>query len=98
MGVSATGQNGLSVRSVRTLLVVIMVAFGLAVYLYGPPVTPAFRTAANEACNEYAGGNYRDYQLDWLSVPGNSPHWSCWDRSRPQKKAISLGWWVDPFS
>ncbi|CAN5267470.1 hypothetical protein BH18ACT9_BH18ACT9_10980 [soil metagenome] len=98
MGVSATGQNGVSTRSVKSLLVVIAVVLGFAVYFYGPPVTPAFRTAASERCNEYAGGNFRSYQLDWVSGPGNTPHWSCWDSSRPQKRATSLGWWVDPFS
>ncbi len=98
MGVSATGQTGLSIRSVKSLFIVLVVCFGIGVYFYGPPVTPAFRSAANEACNEYAGGNFRSYQLDWISAPGSTPHWSCWDERRPQKRAISLGWWVDPFS
>ncbi|QNN52192.1 hypothetical protein [Nocardioides mesophilus] len=98
MGVSATGQHGLSMRSVRSLFVVVAVFVGFAIYFYGPPVTPALRTAANEACNEYAGGNFRSYVLSWESGPGSTPHWSCWDKSRPQVRAVSLGWWVDPFS
>ena len=98
MGVSATGQTGLSMRSVKSVFIVFAVFVGFAIYFYGPPVTPALRTAASQECNEYAGGNYRSYQLDWVSGPGSTPHWSCWDQSRPNKAAISLGWWVSPFS
>jgi hypothetical protein len=99
MGVSATGRTGLSMTSVRSFLVVIAIFFGFAVYFYGPPVTPALRAAANEACNEHAGGNFRSYRLEWVSGPSNpAPHWSCWDASKPMDKAVSFGWWVDPFS
>ena len=98
MGVSASGRTGLSMTSVRSFLVVLAIFGAFAVYFYGPPVTPALRTAANEACNEHAGGNFRSYRLEWVSGPGNNPHWSCWDASNPMEKAVSLGWWVDPFS
>ncbi len=97
MGVSATGQTGLSTRSIRSLAIVFAVLAGFAVYFYGPAVTPALRAAATSACNEYAGGNFRDYVLTWDSGPGSSPHWSCWDRSRPRENAVSLGWWVSPL-
>ena len=84
----------------HTLLFQTMMAvlFGFGVYFYGPPVTPALRAAATEACNEYAGGNFRSYRLEWVSWPGDNPHWSCWDARKPMEKAISLGWWVNPFS
>jgi hypothetical protein len=98
MGVSASGRTGLSVRSVRSLFVVFVIFAAFAVYFYGPPITPAVRAAATEACNEHAGGNFRSYRLDWVSGPGSTPHWACWDASRPQERAVSLGWWVDPFS
>ena len=98
MGVSATGARGLSMSSVRSLLIVFAIFFGFAVYFYGPPVTPALRAAATEACNEHAGGNFRSYRLEWVSGPRNAPHWSCWDASRPTETAVSLGWWVSPFS
>ncbi len=97
MGVSVAGETGLSMRSVKSLLVVFGVLLAFGVYFYGPPITPAVRTAANQTCNEYAGGNYRSYDLEWVSGPGNTPHWSCWDRRRPEVSPISLGWWVDPF-
>ena len=98
MGVSASGRRGLSVSAVRSFLIVLAVLAGFLTYFYGPPVTPTVRTAANEACNEYAGGNFRSYRLDWVSWPGSDPHWSCWDASKPAEPAISLGWWVNPFS
>lgn len=96
MGVSATGQ-GISTRSLRSFFVVLAVFLVFAAYFYGPPVTPALRLAANEACNERNGGNYRSYRLAWESGPGAAPHWSCWDAREPQRPAASLGWWVNPF-
>jgi len=98
MGVSASGRSGLSMRSVKSIFIVFAVFLGFAVYFYGPPVTPAFRSAAAQECNEYAGGNMRSFRLEWTSGPGSSPHWRCWDARRPEVRAISLGWWVDPFS
>jgi hypothetical protein len=98
MGVSASGDRGLSARAVRSFLVVFFVLCGFVYYFYGPPLTPTVRTAANEACNEHAGSNFRSYRLSWVSWPGDAPHWSCWDARDPMKKAVSLGWWVNPFS
>ena len=98
MGVSASGERGLSARAVRSFLVVFFVLCAFVYYFYGPPLTPTVRTAANEACNEHAGSNFRSYRLSWVSWPGDSPHWSCWDARDPRKKAVSLGWWVNPFS
>ena len=94
MGVSATGRTGLSVTSVRSFLVVMAVLFGFGVYFYGPPLTPALRAAATEACNEYAGGNYRSYRLEW--VTGTPSRWQCFDRSEPARKPVDMGWWVTP--
>ncbi len=98
MGISLEGDQGLSVRSVRAVFVVFTIFFGFLIYFYGPPFTPAVRSAANEQCNEYANGNYRDYRLEWVSGPGEvTPHWSCGDASRPDVAPVSLGWWVSPF-
>ena len=98
MGVSASGTRGLSMSSLRSALIVFTIFLGFAIYFYGPPVTPALRAAANEACNEYQGGNFRSYRLDWVSGPGSTPHWSCWSAAKPMDKAVSLGWWVNPFN
>ena len=98
MGVSAVGQSGLSTRSVRSMLVVIFVLLAAVVYFYGPMVAPGMERAAADECNEYAGGNFRSYRLDWVSWPDADPHWSCWDARNPQVKAVDLGWWTNPFS
>lgn len=96
MGISAIGQSGLSTRSIRSMLIVIFVLLGTAVYFYGPLVTPTVAQAAVDECNEHAGGNFRSYRLEWVTWP-DEPHWSCWDARSPQEKAVSLGWWVNPF-
>lgn len=98
MGVSAVGARGLSMSTIRSTLIVFAVFFAFGVYFYGPPVTPGLRAAATEACNEYAGGNFRSYRLSWESGPGSTPHWSCWDASRPTERPVSFGWWVNPWS
>ena len=97
MGISASGRSGLSMRAIRSMLVVIFVLVGTFFYFYGPLVTPTVANAAESACNEYAGGNFRSYRLAWVSWPDTDPHWACWDASRPTEQAISLGWWVNPF-
>ena len=97
MGISASGQTGLSARSRRSMLVVIFVLLGTIVYFYGPAVTPRVAEAAAARCNDHANGNFRSYRLEWVSGPGSTPHWSCWDASRPQERAVNLGWWVNPF-
>ena len=97
MGISASGQTGLSMRAIRSMLIVIFVLLGTFVYFYGPLIAPTVANAAEAECNEYAGGNFRSYRLTWVSWPDTDPHWACWDASRPTEKAISLGWWVNPF-
>jgi hypothetical protein len=97
MGVSVTGQHGISARSIRSFLVVVAVFTGFTTYFYGPAVTPGIRAAAAEACNEHAGGNFRSYRLSWESGPGSTPHWSCRDARRPAEPAVDLGWWVSPI-
>jgi hypothetical protein len=54
------------------------------------------RTAAVGQCNEHAQGNWRSYRLSW--EVGVHPHWRCADASRPEEKAVSLGWWTNPFT
>ena len=98
MGVSAVGQPGLSMRSMRSFLFLLVLLIGVIVYFYGPLVTPTVASAAQDECNEHAGGNFRSYRLEWVSGPGNRPHWSCWDASRPRRDPVDLGWWVNPFS
>ena len=97
MGVSAVGQSGLSTRSIRSMLVVIFVLLAAAIYFYGPMVAPGMERAATQECNEYAGGNFRSYRLDWVTWPDADPHWSCWDARKPEVKAVDLGWWTNPF-
>ncbi len=54
------------------------------------------RSQAVNECNEHAEGNWRSFRLSWnVSV---YPHWTCWDASKPEQKAISLGWWTNPFT
>ena len=98
MGISATGQAGLSMRAVRSMLVVIFVLLGTFYYFYGPLITPRIQEAALAACNEHAGGNFRSYRLEWVSWPETDPHWSFWDARKPAQRPISLGWWVTPRS
>jgi hypothetical protein len=95
MGISATGSRGLSMTSIKSMFAVGAVVVGGAFYLYGPPVTPTLRAAAASACNEHSGGNFRSFRLHW--DVGTKPAWTCWDASRPDRQAVSLGWWVDPF-
>ena len=92
MGVSATGGSGRSVRSVTTVLLVILGMLIVGFYLYGPPAAPKMRAAAAEACNQYAGGDYRSYQLSWHV--GATPHWVCRDSRDKDREPVDLGWWV----
>ncbi len=98
MGISTTGETGLSMRAIRSMLIVIFVLLGTFVYYYGPLVAPAVSGAAMRECNDYAGGNFRSFRLEWVSWPDADPHWRCWDASRPDVEAVSLGWWVSPFN
>lgn len=94
MPVSSTGSSA-GFRLVRQLALVVVLVFGVLAYLYGPAASPAMRNAAIDQCNEYAQGNYRSFRLSWNVAA--YPHWSCWDASRPQAAAVSLGWWTNPF-
>lgn len=94
MGVSASGSS-LTFTTVRRLAVAIVAIFVVLAYLYGPAASPAMRNAAIAQCNEHAEGNYRSFRLSWNV--GVYPQWSCWDASRPEEDAVSLGWWTNPF-
>jgi len=94
MPVSVTGSS-VTFKLVRQLSVVVVLVFCTLAYLYGPAASPALRNAAVDQCNDYAQGNYRSFRLSWHV--GVYPHWSCWDASRPADKAVSLGWWTNPF-
>ena len=97
MGVSAVGQSGLTLRGMRAFLFLFLLLVATIVYFYGPLVTPTVSAAARDECNEITGGNFRSYRLEWVSGPGNRPHWSCWDAGDPGSDAVDLGWWVNPF-
>jgi hypothetical protein len=94
MPVSVTGSS-VTFKLVRQLSVVVVLVFCTLGYLYGPAASPALRNAAIDQCNDHAQGNYRSFRLSWqVSL---YPHWTCWDASRPDEKAVSLGWWTNPF-
>lgn len=95
MQVSLSGQS-LTFRMVRRLAFAVVVVFVVLSYLYGPAASATMHRSAIAECNDHAEGNWRSFRLDWNV--GVYPHWTCWDASRPNKKAISLGWWTDPFN
>jgi hypothetical protein len=95
MQVSLSGQS-LTFQMVRRLSVVVIICFVVLAYLYGPAASPAMRNQAIAECNDHAEGNWRSFRLNWNV--GVYPHWTCWDASKPMKKAISLGWWTNPFN
>jgi len=94
MAVSAIGAN-LNFDVVRRLAAGVVVGFVLFAYLFGPATAPLLQQAATNRCNDYAEGNFRSYRLSWHV--GLLPHWTCWDASRPQRDAVSLGWSPNPF-
>jgi hypothetical protein len=95
MGVSVSGSD-LGFTMVRRAAVTVIAIFVVLSYLYGPAVSPAMRTAAVGQCNDHAEGNWRSYRLSW--DVGVYPHWMCGDASKPTERAISLGWWTNPFN
>lgn len=99
MGVSSVGFRGIRPSSVPYLLVFAVAVLALVYYLIGPPLTPAFRDAANRDCNVLVNGDYRSYTLTWrLPSPRQWwAHWDCSDARDPGKEAVDLGWWVNPF-
>ena len=90
-----SGQS-LTFQMVRRLSVAVVVIFVVLAYLYGPAAQPrdAQRRPSRE-CNDHAEGNWRSFRLTWNV--GVYPHWTCWDASEPTEKAVSLGWWTNPF-
>jgi hypothetical protein len=100
MGVSAVGARG-----IRPHTVPILVGLGLAlllglVYVFGPPIAPGMRSAAETKCNELNGSNYRSFRLVWVlpqSPSWDTPHWLCKDQRDVSKSGVSFGWWVNPF-
>ncbi len=92
MGVSSTSPGSWNIHTVNRVVAAVVVFFALGFYLYGPPATPRLHEAAAVACNDYAGGNYRDYRLSWHV--GASPHWTCWNARRPMMRAVDMGWTV----
>ncbi|MEO5709590.1 MAG: hypothetical protein ABIQ59_07200 [Nocardioidaceae bacterium] len=95
MQVSLSGQS-LTFQMVRRLAIAVVAVFVVLAYLYGPAASPPMRNEAISQCNEHAEGNWRNFRLDWNV--GVYPHWTCWDADRPHRKAISLGWWTNPFN
>ena len=93
MAVSLTGSR-MSMTTIRSLLIAVGTACGLAFYLYGPVVTPMMHAAAVSSCNETTGGSFRGYHLEWTMSA--RPHWDCWDLSDPERPAMNMGWWVTP--
>jgi len=94
MPVSQTGSS-VGFKLIRQVSAVVVVTFCTLGYLYGPPASPAMRNAAIAECNTHAEGNYRSFRLGWRVSA--HPHWECGDASRPTQKAVSLGWWTNPF-
>ena len=94
MPVSLSGSD-MSFAIVRRIAVGVVAVFVVLCYLYGPAASPAMRNQAVNECNNHAEGNWRSFRLSWNV--GVYPHWTCWDASKPEQKAISLGWWTNPF-
>lgn len=94
MGVSQSGSS-LGLVVIRRAAAAVAVILGVLAYLYGPAVSPALRNEAIAQCNDHAEGNWRSFRLAWNV--GVYPHWTCWDASQPEEKAVSLGWWTNPF-
>jgi hypothetical protein len=94
VGVSVVGASGRSLARIGTISGVLGVFGAMALYIYGPAVTPAMHGAAMAECNDLITGNYRSYRLEW--VAGTRPHWLCSNRFKPAEDPIDMGWWVSP--
>ena len=94
MGYSLSGSST-TFTVVRRTAALVVVAFLVLSYFYGPAYAPAVHNAAIAECNDYAQANWRSYRLTW--EVSATPHWVCADASRPDENAISLGWWTSPF-
>jgi hypothetical protein len=100
MGVSAVGDRGIRPRTIPVLFFGGLLAVALLIYLFGPPVMPGMRGAAEDKCNELNGANFRSYRLEWIypqSPNWDPPHWLCKDARNLDKPGKSFGWWVNPF-
>lgn len=98
MGVSAVGFRGLRPRMIPPLVLGAIVGIVLAYFVAGPPLTPGFKDAARDKCNESITGDFRSYEIKWKfpSLKHWVPHWQCTDLRNPDKEPVSFGWWVDP--
>lgn len=98
MGISLTGMTVFTKGNVAKGFIVFFLLFALFVYLFGPPITPALRNAAIERCNAAQGGDYRSYQVEWLTLSffGSHfpPHWECTNVNHPERAPINFGWWA----
>jgi hypothetical protein len=97
MGVSLTGQRT-ALSAFRHAAATAAVFVGLCAYLYGPPFMPGLSEAAQRECNAMTGSSFRGYALEWqtTSVAGvERPRWVCHDLRDSDRRATSLGWWVD---
>jgi hypothetical protein len=93
MGVSLTGSR-MPMSSIRSTITALAVVAALAIYAYGPAVSPAMQASAAAECNDLTGGSYRGYRLQWTLTA--RPHWTCWDQRDAARPAMNLGWWVTP--
>ena len=73
MGVSAVGDRGIRPRTIPLLFFGALAVLAVLVYLFGPPVMPGMRSAAEDKCNQMYGANFRSYRLEWV-LP-KSPNW-----------------------
>jgi hypothetical protein len=100
MGVSAVGARGIRPRTVPILLGGALALLVVLVYVFGPPIAPGVRGAAEARCNELSGSNYRSFKLTWVlpqSPAWDAPHWLCKDQRDLTEPGVSFGWWVSPF-
>lgn len=100
MGVSAVGQTGIKPRTIPKLLFGLLVVLAVLLYLFGPPLMPGMRSAAEDKCNAQMGNNFRSYRLEWVhpqSPNWDRPHWLCKDQRDLDKPGTNYGWWVNPF-
>ena len=100
MGVSAVGDRGIRPRTIPLLFFGALAVLAVLVYLFGPPVMPGMRSAAEDKCNQMYGANFRSYRLEWVlpkSPNWDPPHWLCKDKRDLAKPGENFGWWVNPF-
>ena len=100
MGISATAQRRLRMRTIPPVLTAAILFFAAWYYIWGPSMTPGVRLAAELKCNNLNGANYRSFRLEWVipkPLTWEQPHWLCKDARDPAKPGVDFGWWVNPF-